>query len=579
MEPAMFQKNDKHRQIDIFGLEMNATKRRKLDSSIWQTIREHVFEKVSETSFSVLYSERMGRPNAPINTLITLLTIKELFDWSFRELESQMEWHIGVQYACGMDIGESTLTLRTITNFIQSLREHQEITGIDLFALEFRRLVIEQINLFNVSTKIARTDSTYIDTNVISYNRLQFLIEIVKRVYRILDSQDKVTMTSVCSDYVTYDADNYVYALKSSQIQEEFLKIGHCYYTLPKLFKDKYANAEEWKLFLRVYVEQFKPGDDDDKLELKPSSEMTSSNVRGVDDPEATLRSKSGHHYLGFVGQIVETANPENGLNLLCEVSVYPNNASDEQMLVDSFDELKSNTLPQLDELHFDAGYGGPILDDKLAEYSVNGIQTGIRGVKTTHRMNVILTNGLYYVTCPEGESIVLQKARTGYKAEFSREKCSVCSKRIGCPVSHIIKTDTYIYYLQEKALGKRIRLTNLKTIPQARRTLRSGVEATVRQFKCHTKSGKSRLRGRYRHQLWFQLMALAINLKRIYNYNTGAPKNRRNRTWASIFNRFCALNRILSRLISALMMMSGEISRVYIYNQRPVRNYLRLHS
>jgi len=576
----MFQKNVKHTQIDIFGFEMNANKRKKLDSSIWNTLREHVFEKVSESNFSVLYSERMGRPNAPINMLITLLTVKELFDWSFRELESQMEWHIGVQYACGMNIGESSITLRTTTNFIQSLREHQEITGIDLFDLEFNRLVVGQIKLFNVSTKIARTDSTYIDTNVVSYNRLQFLIEVVKRVYRILDQKDRATMTSMFSDYVIYDADNYVYALKSSQIQDEFIKVGHCYYTLPKLFADKYAHTEEWKLFIRVRGEQFKHNDDDsDKLELRPSSEMTSSSVRGVDDPDATMRNKAGAHYHGFVGQIVETANPENGLNLVCEALISPNNASDEQMLVDSFDELKSNTLPQLDELHFDAGYGGPILDEKLAEHSVKGVQTGIRGVKTTHRMNVVLTNDLYYVSCPQGESIVLQKTRTGYKAEFSKDKCSACPNRQGCPVKHIAKTDTYIYYLQENALGKRIRLTNLNTIPKVRRTLRSGIEATVRQFKCHTKAGKSRLRGRYRHQLWFQLMALAINLKRIYNYTTGVPRNRRRRSLASIFERFCDLNRILSKLISALMMMYGKISRVNTYNQRSARYYLRLHS
>lgn len=521
----MFQKNDKHKQIDIFGFEMNANKRKKLDSSIWQTIREHVFEQVSEPSFSVLYSERMGRPNAPINMLITLLTIKELFDWSFRELENQMEWHIGVQYACGMNLGESSVTLRTITNFIQSLREHQEGTGIDLFDLEFNRLLVGQIKLFNVSTKIARTDSTYIDTNVVSYNRLQFLIEVVKRVYRVLGQQDKATMTSMFSDYVIYDADNYVYALKSSQIQDEFIKVGHCYYTLPKLFADKYAHTEEWKLFIRVRGEQFKHNDDDnDKLELRPSSEMTSSSVRGVDDPDATMRNKAGAHYHGFVGQIVETANPENGLNLVCEASIYPNNASDEQMLVDSFDELKSITLPQLDELHFDAGYGGLILDEKLTEYAVNGVQTGIRGVKTKHRMDVILNGDDYYVCCPEGESHVLQKTRKGYKAEFSKDKCSACLNREGCPIIHKAKTDAYTYYFQETALGKRIRLTNLKNIPKARRTLRSGVEATVRQFKCHTKAGKSRLRGRYRHQLWFQLLALAINLKRIHNYTNGIP-------------------------------------------------------
>lgn len=542
----MLQRNNHHKQIDIFGLEMNVTKRKKLDTSIWKTIREHVFEKVSERSFSVLYSNRMGRPNAPINVLITLLTIKELFDWSFRELESQMEWHIGVQYACGINIGESSITLRTVTNFIQYLREYKENTDTDLFDQEFRRLVSEQISIFNVNTKIARTDSTYIDTNVVAYNRLQFLIEVVKRVYRIIDDPDKQIMASMFSDYVKYDADNYVYNLKSSQIQGEFQKIGHCYAELLRLFVDKYVHTAEWKLFLRVCGEQFKVSDDDNTLEIKSSKEMTSSSVRGVDDPEATLRNKSDHHYLGFVGQVVETADPENALNLVCEASIYPNNTSDEQMLVDSFEHIKMNTLPELDELHFDGGYGGPILDNELQKYSVKGIQTGIKGVKPTHRMDVIPVEGAYSVTCPEGISVTLQSTKTGYKAVFPKDKCSTCTNRKGCPVKHTGNADVYVYYIQEKHLAKRIRLSNIKNIPKERRTLRSGVEATVRQFKCHTKAGKSRLRGRYRHQLWFQFLALAINMKRIYNYTTGVPRNSRKGSLATIIalfrTEYCAM-------------------------------------
>lgn len=498
--------------------------------------------------------------------LITLLAIKELFDWSFRELENQMEWHIGVQYACGMEIGESQITLRTITNFLKYLSEYKKETGIDLFGLEFKRLVSDQVNFFNVSTRIARTDSTYVDTNVVAYNRLQLLIEAVKRVYRILDEKDKQLMASQFSAYVSYAADNYVYNLKSSQIQGEFQKIGSCYVELIRLFGDKYAGRDEWETFLRIYAEQFKSGDDDQPV-LKPSDEMDSNCIRGIDDPEATLRYKSGEHYLGFVGQIVETADPENDLNLICDTAVYPNNASDEQMLVDSFDDLKTDIMPELEELHFDGGYGGGILDEKLEKYSVKGIQTGIKGVKTTHRMDVVHEYDKYLVTCPEGNTVELQHAQSGYKAEFSTDLCSNCINREGCPVKYIRKNDVFVYYIQAKQLGKCLRLTNIKTIPAERRTIRCGIEATVRQFKCHTKAGKSRLRGRFRHQLWFQLSAMAINLKRIYNYITEAPKNRRGGSRVLTFEfsraKLCALFANISSYLKSFLenMMISTLS------------------
>lgn len=256
---------------------MQPSAQKKLEASIWKIIRKQLFEQVTESNFSVLYSQKMGRPNAAINMLVTLLAIKEMFDWSFRELENQMEWHLGVQYASGMDLGGSGTTLRTITNFLRYLSDYYDQTGIDLFGIEFKRLVTDQINVFNVSTKIARTDSTHIDTNIVKYNRLQLLIEVVKRVYRILDPQDKQQMASLFSDYVNYAADHYVYHLRSSQIQGEFEKIGSCYAQLISLFVDKYAGIEEWELFLRVYEEQFKPGKDVDQPEIKPPSEMTTT--------------------------------------------------------------------------------------------------------------------------------------------------------------------------------------------------------------------------------------------------------------------------------------------------------------
>ena len=521
----MFKKNTKHEQVGIFDWDLIVPNRDKLENSIWNTIKTYVFEKVDESRFSVLYSDKTGRPNAPINSLIALLTIKELHDWSFRELENHLDWHIGVQYACGINIGDKGITLRTITNFIRYLREYQKETGTDLFDLEFKRLVRDQINLFIPESKIARTDSTYVSTNICSYNRLQFLIETIKRVYRILNKKDRKRMDSMYPDYIKSDADNYVYHLRGSDIDEEFRKIAHCHYTINKIFGDKYAENDEWKLFKRIYSEQFKPGKEEDKIELKPSDEMTSSCVRGIDDPEATLRHKSGINHIGYVGNVVETADPENELNLICDATLYPNNVPDNELLADSFDELKEETLPRLEEIHFDAGYGSKIVDEKLAKHSVKGIQTAIKGVRTDHRMDVTLQDGVYYAKCTSDEIVLLERTRKAFKASFPKRRCSTCKHLSQCPVKYLKKYDTYVYYIRKHELSKRLRLTNIKTIPKERQTIRSGVEATVRQFKCRTRAGKTRLRGCYRHKLWFQFTALAINLTRIYQYSSSNPK------------------------------------------------------
>ena len=126
-------------------------------------------------------------------------------------------------------MGESTVSLRTITNFIQSLREYQDKTGVDLFNLEFNRLVQSQIESFMVNTKIARTDSTEIHTNVCAYNRLQLQIEAIKRLYRVINVADQEYIYGLNANYIKYDADNYVSMLRTDEIKNEFQKVGQCY--------------------------------------------------------------------------------------------------------------------------------------------------------------------------------------------------------------------------------------------------------------------------------------------------------------------------------------------------------------
>lgn len=566
----MHRRNNRHQQRSLFDWDV-LMGNDKLEKSIWGHIRSEVFEKVDEDAFSALYSDKMGRPNTPVNILVTVLTIKEMHDLTFRELESQMDYHIGVQYACGCEAGQQVTTLRTVTNFIKYLRSYERETGIDIFDREFNRLVCEQIHRLGLSTKIARTDSTYIDTNVCSYNRLQFLIEVIKRVYRILEEEDMRQFALLFPDYVNNEADNYVYSLRGSDMDSEFSKIGNCYSTLQKLFGDKYSIEESWQLYLRVFKEQFKVTKED-KIELKPSKEMTSSSVRGVDDPEATLRHKSGQNYLGYVGNVVETADPENEVNLICDTDLHPNNTSDGQMLADDLDDLKQSKLPDLDELHFDAGYGGKLLDEKLEKHKVKGIQTAIKGVKTNHRMDVVRENGVCYAICSASEKVQLEKTEKGYRAEFTKAQCSACERLDKCPVKYLNKLNTYVYYIREKELAKRLRLTNISTIPKERRTIRSGVEATVRQFKCRTKAGKSRLRGCFRHKIWFQLTALAINVRRIYQYTTGTPKigDLSKKRPCSI--AFCLKFLFVTSFLEKIKSVFGKLTRFFGLNELSYR-------
>jgi hypothetical protein len=516
----MFRKNKETEQVDLMDFDrvLSDKKHKELTQSIWQVIRKLVFEQVDEGKFSVLYDEYTGRPNSAINQIITILVMKELYDWSYSELAGHLNWNVGVQYACGVNLDKNAVTVRTLTNFVSALGKYKATRGVDLFAEEFDRLVKLQIKRFNVSTRIARADSTQLGSNVCEYNRIQFLVEMVKRVHRILGKQDRKTVKEMLAAYIIVDSDHFVLNLHGSDITVEFQKLGFCYYTLQKLFAVKYQDSAVWKLFDRVYSEQFKVTGTEEAIKVEVLHNLASSCLRAIDDPESTLRSKNGKNRQGYVGNIVETAHPQSELNLITTADIYPNNVSDEKMLVDAFDIMRE-TLPNLKELHFDGGYGGDDLDQKLTEHKVKGIQTGIKGVKPEVRMHVQKEGDNYLVKCPQGNSTIFLKTETGYLATFPTVLCENCKHKTNCQAKWRKRLAAYVYNVPEADMAKRVRLSNINTIPKKRRTLRSAVEATMHVVKCHTNGGKSRLRGLMRHQLWLKFVALGENINRIFKY------------------------------------------------------------
>ena len=84
---TIFRENNNHLQFSILESTnwMNPSIKAKLEKS-WATIfYEHVFCNIDEKPFSVLYSD-IGRPNFPVNILLSLEYIKHLKNYSDDEL-------------------------------------------------------------------------------------------------------------------------------------------------------------------------------------------------------------------------------------------------------------------------------------------------------------------------------------------------------------------------------------------------------------------------------------------------------------------------------------------------------------
>ena len=84
----MFRDNKGNLQQDLFNnmSYMNPRIQKLLENSWAQDFYEYVFSKIDETPFKALYCEDNGRPNFPVNILLSLEFIKHLKNYTDEEL-------------------------------------------------------------------------------------------------------------------------------------------------------------------------------------------------------------------------------------------------------------------------------------------------------------------------------------------------------------------------------------------------------------------------------------------------------------------------------------------------------------
>jgi hypothetical protein len=201
-----------------------------------------------------------------------------------------------------------------------------------------------------IRTNIQRTDSFQAASNIRKYSRLQFLVEILHRVYRGLSEEDRLHYGDIFSEYVKKTSGEYVYHLKPEETPIKLSEMVPIFKRVKEEILPGYGMSDTIRIFNRVYAEHFIL--DGEGIKLREEG-WKSSFLLSPDDEDATFRKKRNTEYRGQVVNLVETCNPENEINLLTDVGVYPNNVDDSRILSQRIDNLKLKT-PDLEELHGD---------------------------------------------------------------------------------------------------------------------------------------------------------------------------------------------------------------------------------
>lgn len=193
----MFKPHKKHESPSMFGL-LNSLPEVVKTKALRYGFYQLVLSQIDEEEFSVLYSDKKSRPNTAVNILVSSMILMAYNKWSYEELFTQIQFNILTRIALGLDtIEEQPFSMATIFNFQNRLQKHFCETGENLLESVFDNLTKEQLNSLKIKANIQRTDSFVAASNIRNYSRLQLLVEMILRIWRVLDKTDKANFSKL----------------------------------------------------------------------------------------------------------------------------------------------------------------------------------------------------------------------------------------------------------------------------------------------------------------------------------------------------------------------------------------------
>lgn len=518
----MFRENRTHEMPELFSEKnmMPENLQKRFEKSWAKGFYEDVFCRVDETIFSVLYSDKVSRPNLPVNLYVSLEILKELFGLSDEELLDRFHFDNLFIFAMGLNrVGERTISERAFYYMRRRVVDYEEKTGINLFEKVFVKLKDDYIEKFGVSQKVKRIDSTLIGSNIRRLNRLKLFLEVL--CYFLKNSNESILekISEEIKGYKDITPENYVFSMSSEDAKTKIQEIAEHLYRIKVLFaKDSVSESEAYRILARLVDEQIESTDKGKQVKLKDPSELTSSCLQSPYDPDATYRKKGNQARQGYSVSIAETCDPDNDLQLITDVITEENNVDDSTILEDNFDTIVGEDT---EELIADGAYANKNVQDKLSKSKKNIVTTAIRGRKPDSdkvRSTDFKIENNHVVQCPYGKIPISQEFVNGkIIARYSHESCNSCSMKC---IIRKNKRKPHVLEISKERLQMDMQREKYNDSDYLRKCkLRPAVEGTMFQIKLHLRNGKSRYRGKIKVRCSSIMRSIAINFKRVHAY------------------------------------------------------------
>ena len=525
----MFRANHNHNQQTLLDSTqwMNPKIREKLQKSWAPIFYEHVFCKIDEEPFSVLYGTT-GKPNFPVNILLSLEYIKHMNECNDLKLLDDFYFDYLVNYAVGIrTLGEMNLAERTLYYFRERVYQYclENPGKEDLLFGQFIKLLQNFAKESGISLEEQRTDTTLFMSNIKKAGRMSLAYDVLVKAVKAIP---KEKLTDSLSDVLEPDfKTDVLYRTKAREGDSKLaLLLNLCKEALAILeAQPDMLESEEVRIVKRFLDEQSTTEAENGKLIPKSKKEIPSGSLQSAYDEDATFRRKGDMSQSGYVLEISETCGKENTFQLITDYAVESNNTSDVEILQGRLKEIRENT--GCTDMYVDGGFHSEDVHQTAKENGIEIHLTNMSGTEPTKKLPVTefdideTTNIIN--RCPRGYIPTHAGVSGGQtSAHFPHEACSNCelrgqcySKKQGkdCVVRITLKA---VNASREREIMKANRIENTSK--------RAGIEGSNSALK---RAGLDKLdvRGKAKSTVVCGLKVTVQNIKRFIKYMQGGYK------------------------------------------------------
>jgi len=534
----MFRENKGCQQKFFSAIAMMSQKvKEKLLKSWAGLFYQHVFSQIDEKPFALLYCENNGRPNVPVNILLSFEIIKNLKDYTDADLLEQLNFNLQIIHAMGgEDAGDISFAPSTLYEFRNRVYRYtiQNPDKESLIFGQFTKLTDSFIKVAGISTKEQRMDSTQIMTNIKLGGRLSL-------AYDVLEQAIKACPEDMLTDSYKNVLDpkyrtNALYHTKGNEARmqrlQEMINLGAELLDLVESRPDicEKRGIEILRRFIseQAYFESGKKA-----WIIKDNKDIAANSLQSAYDEDVTYRKKAGKGHVGLVANLSETCAEENPVQLITDYAVEKNIIGDTEMLEERIEEIKERT--GLTDLNVDGGYFSGNVEAHSCDIGVEMHYTNMTGSEPNSEKipitSFIIKDHNTVEACPQGHAPIscqFNNKNKVIRAYFSLDHCSGCPFGEACPVQ-MRKNNAVLRVDQNKLFAEEARekIQDKEAREEAGRK-RAAIEGTNSALKRSQGAGKLKVRGIVKARLVMGLKVIGHNFSQIVNFFNGNTRQKR---------------------------------------------------